>query len=137
MARVYYEAMQTTLIQIQNLVPRLVQNIVGMQKSHDEAEQGFYGQYPALQSARSKVHNDVLATAAMFRKMNPQIGKDELFAMVSAAVAAKHGLSLAAPAMNGGRPPQAPFVPAQAGAHVKVTPEPESPWAGLGRDYDE
>lgn len=136
MARVYYEAMQSTLIQLQNLVPRMVQNVLKQQRSHDEAEQGFYGKFPALQ--RDKVHNDVLAMATMFRQLNPKVTRDELFGLVGAAVAAKHGINLAAaPVVNGGRPSPAPFVPAQAGAHVKITPESESPWMGLGKDYDE
>ena len=135
MARVYYEAMQSTLLQMQALVPKLVQQVIDVQRSHDEAEKGFYDKFPAL--TRGKVHNDVLSMAAMFRTMNPRITRDELFALVGAAVAAKHGVNLATPLANGGRPPQAPFVPAQSGAHVKVIPEVENAWAGLGKDFDD
>ena len=135
MARVYYEAMQSTLLQMQALVPKLVQQVIDVQRSHDEAEKGFYDKFPAL--TRGRVHNDVLSMAAMFRNMNPRITRDELFALVGAAVAAKHGVNLATPPANGGRPPQAPFVPARSGAHVKVIPEAENPWAGLGKDFDD
>src|SRR5262245_3626129 len=136
MARVYYEAMQSTLLQIQNLVPRLVEQVLQVQRSHDVAENSFYQKFPAL--PRDKVQQDVLAMAMMFRQANPRITQEELFRVLGAAVAAKHGISLMPQAANGtGRPPQAPFVPAQPGAHVKITPEAESPWAGLGKDFDE
>lgn len=138
MARVYYEAMQSTLLHIQNMVPQVVANMIKVQKQNDEVETAFYGQFKALD--RAKHHGDVMQFAQMLRGSNPQITQADLFAMVGAAVMAKNNLS--APATNGAagtpRPAQpAPFVPATPGAHVRVIPEGEAPFAGLGKDFDE
>lgn len=134
MSRVYYEAMQSTLMHLQNQVPRMVLGILNAQKSSDSATDKFYGQFPALD--RTKHHNDVLQFASMLRQTNPRISEADLFSMVGAAVMAKNGLSMQ-PAVAPARPPQpAPFVPATPGSSVRVVPEPESPFAGLGQDWD-
>jgi hypothetical protein len=139
MARVYYEAMQSTLLHIQNLVPQVVMNMMKVQKQNDDVENAFYGQFKTLD--RGKHHADVVQFANMLRGTNPQITQADLFAMIGAAVMAKHNLSNVQPNGSSGIPPRsaqpAPFVPAMPGAHVRVTPEPESPWAGLGKEFDE
>lgn len=142
MARVYYEAMQSTLLHIQNLVPQTVQRVLQAQKANDEVENAFYAKFSALD--RSKHAQDVAQFAQLMRQSNPQISRDDLFAMVGAAVMAKYGLTAQpAPVANGNgaappRPAQpAPFVPAKPGVSVKTTPEPESPWAGMAMDFDE
>lgn len=139
MARVYYESMQSTLLHIQNLVPQMVMSVLRSQKANDEVENSFYSKFSALD--RSKHASDVAQFAQLMRQSNPKITQDDLFAMVGAAVMAKHGLSGAPAAANGGAPPRpaqpAPFVPAQPGASVKIVPEPESPFAGLGKVFDE
>lgn len=135
MSRVYYEAMQSTLMHLQNQVPRMVLGILNAQKTSDSATDKFYGQFPSLD--RGKHHQDVLQFATMLRQTNPRISEQDLFAMVGAAVMAKNGIS-AVPAAPAARPPQpAPFVPATPGASVRVVPEPESPYAGLGQDWDQ
>ena len=140
MARTYYEAMQSTLLHINNMVPQMVLNTIRAQKVSDDIENAFYGQFKALD--RLKHGGDVQTFARMMRQTNPKITQQDLFAMVGAAVMGKYGLQNvpAAPGGNGATPrtPQPPpFVPAPPGAQVKVVPEPESPWAGLGKDFDE
>jgi hypothetical protein len=139
MARVYYEAMQSTLLHIQNMVPQVVMNMIKVQKQNDDVENAFYGQFKALD--RMKHHADVMQFAQMLRGTNPKISQADLFAMIGAAVMAKNGLTAPVANGNGGVPPRpsqpAPFVPATPGATVRVIPEAESPFAGLGRDFDE
>jgi hypothetical protein len=140
MARVYYEAMQSTLLHLQNMVPQVVFNTVKAQKQSDDIENAFYGQFKTLDKAKHA--NDVIQFAKLLRASNPQISQAELFATVGAAVMAKHQLQNP-PAVNGnGIAPSrqaqpAPFRPATAGATVRVIPEQESPFAGLGKDWDE
>lgn len=138
MSRVYYEAMQSTLLHLQNQVPRMVLSVLNAQNSSTKAEDKFYGQFKNLD--RSKHHNDVLAFATMLRQTNPKISEADLFAMVGAAVMAKNGIAPTL-APNGGTPPRppspAPFVPATPGSSVRLVPEAPSPWAGLGQDFDE
>lgn len=138
MARVYYEAMQSTLLNIQNHVPRMVKELLRTEKVSSDAETAFYGQFKTID--RGKHHADVVAFANGFRQMNPQISQADLFAMVGAAIMAKHGLG-AAPAApvvsNGGGQTQVPFVPAVPGATVRTTQEPVNPWEGLGKDFDD
>lgn len=133
MSRVYYEAMQSTLMHLQNQVPRMVLGILGAAQSSHSAEGKFYQRFPAID--RGKYHRDVLQFATMLRQANPRISEADLFTMTGAAVMAKNGLApQAAPAQ---RPPQpAPFVPAAPGSSVRVIPEAESPFAGLGQDWD-
>lgn len=141
-AKVYLKAVQTTHKLINTLVPQLVQQVLNANKAKDETEAAFYGRFKGLDKA--KHHGDVLQFATTLRQVNPQITQDELWSMVAASVAAKHGLAsvmgAAAPSANGGTAPrlpqQEPFVPARPGATVRVTPEPDNPFMGMGRDFD-
>lgn len=137
MARVYYEAMQSTLLHIQNMVPQVVMNMIKAQKQSDDVENAFYGQFNTLD--RMKHHQDVIQFAQLLRAQNPRISQQDLFSMVGAAVAAKHNLQARAANGNGAvpRPAQHAFRPAPAGATVRVVPETESPFAGLGKDWED
>lgn len=139
-ARIYYEAVTTTLNHINNLVPRLIENHLRAQKAHDEAENEFYSQFAALD--RSKHAGDVRQFAAAFRGANPQIARQDLFAMIGAAVMAKYGLQ-APPAKqpNGAQrvSQPLPFVPAPAGARggaVTVSKD-SDPFSGLDMNFDD
>lgn len=140
LARTYFDAVHTMLGHMQNLVPSMIDQHMSIRSKADEVVTGFYGQFKGLD--RSKHHADVEQFARAFRQANPQIDQEGLNALVGAAVMAKHGLSMPA-ASNGAeapgsqQPKPAPFVPAKAGAVVRVTPEAESEFAGMGRDYDE
>lgn len=142
LARVYYESVKTTINHIQNMVPRLIEQYMTVNKAREEVENAFYGKFTGLDKA--KHHADVMQFATTFRQVNPRVTQDELWALVAASVASKYGISAQAAAqvlqgVNGGAPPrppaQQPFAPARPGVSVRTTPEPESEFAGLGRDY--
>jgi hypothetical protein len=145
-ARVFLKAVQTTHNLIHQLVPQLIERHLNAVKTRDEVENAFYGKFSGLKKAEH--HKDVIAFAQTLRQVNPAITQDELWSMVAASVQAKYGLAAAVAAQqaaaqtNGARPParppqQEPFVPARAGATVRVTPEPDSPFMGMGRDYED
>lgn len=141
-AEVYYESVKATLNHINNMVPRLVMQTVKAMQAHDEAEKAFYGKYSALDKAKHDA--DVRQFSNLFKQANPQIKRDDLLAMVAAAVAGKHGLNLqaAAPAAptNGTSHPSTsapPFVPARPGATVVRTPEQPGQYDGLAGDYED
>lgn len=139
-AEVYYEAVKASLNHINNMVPRMVMQVVKAMKQHDEAETAFYGKFPTLD--KTKHGADVVHFSRLLKQANPQITQDDLLATVAAAIMAKHGLvgqATAPVAPNGAsRPPSPPpFVPARPGTTVVKTPEPESPWAGLGAEHDD
>lgn len=146
MARVYFDAVETTLSHIANHVPRMIHQHLELVRQQQEAEQAFYGSHKALD--KTKHHADVLRYFGLLRQGNPNAPTDELGKLVAAAVMAQHGLTAVpaeavAAAANGGappvpRPPATPsFVPARPGTVVRATPEPENEYMGMGRDYDE
>ncbi len=139
MARVYYESVTAALNHIQTKVPLLIDHFLKVQKAQTDAEGAFFGKFPALD--RGKHMGDVAMFANLFRQANPQATPDELFSAVGAAVMAKNGLTAAppVPGVNGvvaASPQPAPFVPARAGASLRVTPDDPNPFAGLGQDFD-
>lgn len=146
LARVHAESVSATLQHIQSFVPRMIAQTMRNLKVQEENEGGFYRQFPSLDKA--KHHKDVVMFGNAFRTSNPGISQNDLWAMIGAATMAKHGLAAgAAPVVNGapapGTPqpvitPIPPFVPAQSGASVVNTENlEESPFAGLGRDFEE
>lgn len=136
MARTYMAATQSALLHIQKHVPRMIQNVVRMLDEQKKAEDSFYGRFKAID--RAKHAADVLNFSRAFRAANPQITQEDLFSMVGSAVMAKHGLVNQPAAPAAPQQPQVPaFVPARSGASVQMVPEPENPFAGLGRDHDE
>ncbi len=140
MSRVYFEATTAMLNHIQNFVPVMIQQFNALKAQHDEAETAFYGKFSQID--RNKHNADVVSFAKAFRQANPELPREDLFALIGAAVMAKHGLvnGAAAPTVSNGRAPaplqQQPFVPAPPGASVRITPEGENEWAGLGRGLD-
>lgn len=145
LARVYMEAVGASLQHMHNLVPRMIQQQVRTIKATEENETAFYKQFPTIDKA--KHHSDVVNFGRAFRA-TPGISQADLFAMIGAAVMAKHQLPAgAAPVVNGVpalAPPQpaivtpsAPFVPATGGAHTRIETVDENPFAGLGASFDE
>lgn len=139
-AQVYYEAVTTALHHIQQTVPAMIVETVKAMNKAKEAEDAFYGAFPAID--RTKHGEAVHQFASITKQQNPKISPEDLRAVVGAAVMARFGLQNPA-AANGANPPPPqrnpapPFVPAQSGASVRVTQEPANPWAGLGEDHDE
>jgi hypothetical protein len=140
LSRVYYEATQSALLHISNYVPQMVQAQVRAMVQQREAEQAFFSRFKGLDPAKHS--QDITAMALGLRRANPGINRDDLFAMVGAAVMAKHGIAMQpiAAAPNGAAPQPmaqvAPFVLARPGVSVRTTPEPENPWMGLAKDWE-
>jgi len=103
-----------------------------------QAEDAFYGKYKFLDRTKHAV--DVGQFSQAFKSTNPALAQDDLLAMVAAAIQGKHGLVMPTAAPGAPPAPQQPaipsFVPARPGTAVRVTPEAEGPYAGLGRDHD-
>lgn len=143
LARAMIETSTVALNQIGTLVPQMIQQHMALSQATSAAEEKFYGMFDQLD--KEKHGEDVQAFAQSFRASSPQIDQDSLFSMVGAAVMAKHGIKPEAKASNGDgeqpntppKPKSKPFVPAQQGAAVVLEKEPESPYAGLGQDFDE
>lgn len=145
MAKTYYSATQSALLHIQNFVPQMVVQMVRAMREQEKAEDAFYAAHTHLD--RGKHAADVNQFSQLFRTSNPQLPQNDLLAMVAAATMAKHGIVPGAAVgvqPNGGKPaasaPQPripPFVPARPGVGVRVSPEQESPFAGLGRDFED
>lgn len=131
MAKTYYSAVTSALMHIRNMVPTLAQEAFMEMMAAKEAEDAFYKKYPGLD--RQKHGADAARIAMAFRRANPKISRDELESMVAAAVAAKYNIDL----RSAPRVESRPFRPASPGNGVRVVREPESPFEGLGRDYDE
>lgn len=135
MARTYQEAVSSALLHIQNFVPRMVQEQIQVMSRQREAEDAFYSSNKSLE--RGKHHNDVMQFARLFRQHNPQITGPELMALVASAVVAKHGIPQQAAAQQQLPQHAVPaFVPAPSSAAVRVLPEGEHPFAGLGQDHE-
>lgn len=138
-ARVFYQTMRAVHNLMASMVPEAIEKHSSVTRARDETEKAFYGKFTGLD--KGKHHSDVVQFAKTFRAVNPAVTQDELWGLVASAVGAKYGLAAIAQG-NGAAPPQRqpqqqPFVPARAGATVKVTPEPESAWGALGRNFDE
>jgi len=140
LARTYYQAVNATLAHINNLVPGMIDRHTRLMKAQQENEDAFYGKFPTI---KKDLHGaDVARFAQIFKQQNPQMTKDDFFAMVGAAVMAKHGLMNApsAPAAPVGATPSTPatppFTPAKPGAAVRTTPIEESPFSGLGQEWE-
>lgn len=135
-ARVYFDAVSSALNHINTQVPRLVSGFLQAQKVHQDNENAFYSRFPAI--SKEKHEKDVFQFANAFKAANPGISKDDLFAMIGAAVMARHGLS-AAPAKpaEAATLKPAPFAPARPGVQVRATPETDNPFMGLGMELEE
>jgi len=142
-AKLYYQAQQSSLLAIEQHVPKMVMQIVRDMRAHDEAEAAFYGKHKALD--KSKHSKDVAVFAKAFRQQNPNIGMDDLHSLIVGAVMAKYGLQ--APATNGaqqpgqqvqpsGAPPFVPVRPGAGGVRVSTTPD-DNPFMGLGQAFDD
>lgn len=137
LAKTYYQAVNATLAHINNLVPNMISRHMSTAKAQKENEDAFYGKFPTL---KPDVHGaDVMNFAKIIKAQNPQMGKDDFFAMIGAAVMAKHGLigqpAAAAPPSQPIAAP-APFAPARPGASIHTAPVEESPFSGLGQEWE-
>lgn len=152
LARTYYEAATTTLNQINNMVPRLIEHVVNESRATNAAEDSFYREWPSID--RVAHASQVQLAANLYRQANPPPRDPSQGAAwqagairaVGSMVSTMLGLPVVqrAPANggNGGaRPPSArPFSPASGGGRVastNVIPNPGDAFAGMGMNFDE
>jgi len=142
-ARVYYQASVTMLRQLENFasqrLPALINQHRAVETSNAQAETEFFEAFPSLKEERFV--GQIQSFAQAFRTANPKITKKELHQSVGNAVLAVNGMVPQAasppkvpPAGNGAKP--AAFRPAPSGVPVISAPV-ESPFDGLGRDFEE
>lgn len=123
------------LMQMANIVPRMVQAHGEVSKRHNEAENAFYSRWPDLK--KDQHGETVMKYAAVYRQMHPEASRQDMIEAVGPMVmmAAKvqpsaqpqTAATQASPMVNGVRPPQpAPFVPAgpsAGGASMSTAPQ--------------
>jgi hypothetical protein len=139
LSRVFLEsqiAMQKFLAQA---VPGMVKQFNTVSSANESAEKQFFSTHPALDINNPQHRAAAVRIATVYRQANPNIPLKQLIAEVGPMV-------MATLQMNGGvRPPAAPngrspppFRPAVGGGGgVSPQPEPQNPWEGMGRHYDE
>lgn len=146
MARVHLEAVQAAMQNIHQIVPALVNKMLATRARSEEADNEFYGAWKQLNRAEHGAK--VRAYAGLFRNANPQATRAQAIQAVGRMVCAELGIPFAgtpqpAPAAPGNgaaapAPRPVPFAPARPGTSAPtLTPIEESPFAGMGRDYDE
>lgn len=146
LARTLVTAQRNFLMQMANLVPRMIQAHGEVTKRHSEAEGEFYSRWPDLKKDQSitvagkptTVNQLVMQYASVYRQMNPQASRKDAIEYVGPMVMMAAGVTpstqppaqsapVASPMTNGTRPPQpTPFSPAGAlagGAVPSTRPE--------------
>lgn len=129
--RIMVQAMQSSLHQIKNIVPKLVDAQVKQfsetQATRSAAEQAFRAAWPQIKPSR-ETNALIKQFADAKRAADPNISQQDLIQFVGRAVLAMQGQAGAAPAQqpNGGRP----FTPAPAGVEIEQQAI-ESPWDGF------
>lgn len=141
-AQLYYDMVTTSLSQIQNLVPQMVENVVRANTQFATTEDKFFTSFPAIDRHNVEHSRVVNQFANFYRQSNPRATADEAIQATGRAVMAFLGLQAppagqrGAPARNGARP----FTPAAGGVRATVAPggaQPDSnPFAGMGMDFD-
>lgn len=150
LARAFVASQRNFLMQMQNIVPMMVQRHGEVTKRHSEAEGEFYSRWPDIKKDQ---HGPlVMQYAAVFRQMHPQATRKEMIEALGPMVmmAAKVVPSVtqpsgtvpkASPMINGnGRAPQpAPFVPAgpSAGGGAPSTAPQPTVYETMFADRDE
>lgn len=139
LARTAIAAANSSLGQIQKLVPQLVQQALMSHDTGREAEGQFYAAWPQL---NAQEHGPVvMQMASAIRAANPQMSRADAIKLVGSAVCAHFGLpvqqSQARPAPRGNGQQQRGFVPARPGARVGTQQvDAGANWDALGMDFE-
>ena len=140
LSRVYFDAYTSAMHYINQQVPTMIASHITESKRDTDAENDFYSAWPGIDKA--KYGQDVYNFADAFRKLNPSASLKDAIQFTGSAVVAKHGLQNAgkpAAPVRPGAPSRrsAPFAPAAGGRTVSTAPVEESPFAGMGMNFDE
>lgn len=142
LARLYFEATTTSLNQIANMVPRLVNTTVTESVNLKSAEDQFFSAWPAIDRNNADHTKATQIAVNTFRQMNPGASREDAIKAVGTMVTAMFGLK--APVANGGngspRPKgSAPFAPASGVARSTAASTQRQvldDFAGLGATFD-
>jgi hypothetical protein len=144
LARTAVVMQRNFLMQMANIVPRMVQAHGEVTKRHSEAEGEFYTRWPDLK--KDQHGTLVMQYAAVYRQMHPEASRKDMIeavgpmAMMAAKVIPSVPGQPSPSVTNGSRPPQpAPFVPAgpsAGGASMSTAPE-LSPIEAMFRGQEE
>lgn len=142
LARTYKRAVTTGLHYMQQLVPNMVERQMRTLAAQISTEQEFFSKFPGLN--RGAHGQDIIAVAKALKAHNPNLTKDQLFALTGAAVSAKHGIvgngQAGHPVAVPRAPSQGAFRPVAGGSPAgfqQAAVADQNPWAGLGMDWDE
>lgn len=132
----YLRAVDTSLQYMKHLVPTMVTKILSQIEVAKQSEQEFFSMWPSLD--RGKHANDIRNFANAFVQANPNIDRKTLFSLVGPAVMAKYGIQPNATQAAHQPPAQPSYAPVRSSAPVVVQTQQiaESPFEGLGQDYD-
>lgn len=137
LAQTHLRSLKAMATLLKEMVPSMIVQTVEQQNAARDMEASFFKQWDKLD--RTKHGADIKSFAHAFAAANPKMTREELFSLVGAAVMAKHGLTMSAPASAAPPPPAVPFAPAATSApvvHQKPVDD-SNPFAGMGRNFDE
>jgi len=153
LARVFYDSAINSLMQINNMVPRMVSHVAQEQIQTKSAEDAFFQAWPGLDRSNPEHVRTLNTVVQAFRASNPKASQEDAIKFVGTAASAFLGLQPPAAAPAGGangRTPSAPngrspvvrqtprtFVPASGGAPAAQPPGTPNPFAGMGLSFDD
>ena len=142
-AQLYFEAATTTINQIANMVPRMIEQWMTDNSQSNDAVDAFSKAWPQIDMKNVQVQGVVNQVATAYRSMNPQATREQAIAFVGQFVSQQLQLP-SSPAPRGGNGPRAPrapsFAPAGGAGHAQPRTAPgqgDSPFSGMGMSFDE
>lgn len=107
MAKSHLAAVEASVMAVANLLPQVIRHVVQQDSVTREAEDAFFGQWPALKD--DKYRQTLTMIGQTYRSMNPTASREDFIKDVGASAMAALKLGLVAPAAPA--MPQAPAAP--------------------------
>lgn len=142
LAKTYVRMQQNMMAQLARVVPAMLSAHSEISKRSEKSESTFFERWPGLK--KEEYLPQVRQAAQMYRRMNPNVSKEEMIEELGQILSIRLKVPLTAvpsprpTAPQGQRPVHTspPFRPAMGGpASVPSQPE-SSPWDGLGQDFE-
>jgi len=146
LARVFLESQVSMQKFLAQAVPGMMQKYNRVTGANDSAEKKFFAAHKALDINNPQHREATVRIATVYRQANPGIPLEQLIQEVGPMVMGALRMSAVAAPPAGGAPGGTPALPrggtpfrpaVNGGGGVSSTPEPVSPWAGLGQNFDE
>lgn len=142
LAKAQVNSLHAMLHYTKQVVPQMIQSTMGRHNLAMGVERAFFNEFPQLN--RQEHGQTIQRVAEMLYQQNPNMQIPDLLRQTGRMVMGAYGIQATPPQPQGQgqrtqRRQAAPaFQPAAAGGrHVQSTPLPDSPFAGLGMDFDE